>query len=335
MSELRGNPYVALTLDGCTTRRTASMLGVIAHYKRDQGGLRAELLDLRFPKGKRAPERIRRYAFALCVKWGITSKVVRAPTDNAASMRNAFQAQFDLDPEDAERSDQEEDTEVDDEDLDELGDIGKEMAGQALTSFARKLDEMRPDRLPDKLRRKGLAPMRSEHVCRTLNLAARDFLRGSPQSQGRLSKPLTRVSAYVATRKKSSARAEVFLANAFSFTSPGPAWRDGALAVVEKLPATKVDPLTNKERMILQEVVDTLAVAREFTKMFRTRRSTSGAVFSAVEAVRSDLVEDEGPAIATSTNGTMSKIVGKRFSDTAGSVYFIIARTAADGSRRR
>ena len=85
---LTQSPFVTITIDGWSTRRLASMIGIIVHYHGETFA-KASVLSIELFRGAHTG-RIAQFTIDTCNEWGITNKIVRIGTDNGSNMVKAF-----------------------------------------------------------------------------------------------------------------------------------------------------------------------------------------------------------------------------------------------------
>ena len=79
----------SLTIDGWSSRRLLSMLGVIVNLMSTNAKLNAELLGIKIFKGSHTGRNIE-FIIAIANEWGILNKIIRIGSDNAANMAKAL-----------------------------------------------------------------------------------------------------------------------------------------------------------------------------------------------------------------------------------------------------
>ena len=82
--------FVSLTIDGWSSRRLLSMLGVIVNFMTANAKLTVELLGLRVFKGSHTGQNIAEFIITIAKEWGILNKIIRIGSDNAANMARAL-----------------------------------------------------------------------------------------------------------------------------------------------------------------------------------------------------------------------------------------------------
>ena len=104
-------PYVALTIDGWTSRRKLSMISLVVYYIGENGALRNDLLNIRIFKGS---QRMAEFTQVAVQEWKLKTRIRIGP-DNAANMKKAFDTvlEYEHDPLDIEINDEEELEEID------------------------------------------------------------------------------------------------------------------------------------------------------------------------------------------------------------------------------
>ena len=80
-------PYVALTINGLTSRRQLSMISLVVYYIGENGTLRNDLLNIRFFKGSPTGEQIAKFTQVAAQEWKIENKIIRIGSDNAANIK--------------------------------------------------------------------------------------------------------------------------------------------------------------------------------------------------------------------------------------------------------
>ena len=82
--------FVSLTIDGWSSRRSLSILGVIVNFTNVNGKLSTGLLGFRLFKGNHIGRNIAEFIIDFANAWGILNKTIRIGSDNAANMASAL-----------------------------------------------------------------------------------------------------------------------------------------------------------------------------------------------------------------------------------------------------
>ena len=180
--------FVSLTIDGWSSRRLLSMLGVIVNFMDTGGALNAELLGIKVFNGKHTGENISHFIKEMANEWGIIDKIVRICSDNAANMKKAFlcfledhfHMQDDVIASSDSNIDNENTIEADIvsfiEFSDEFGGIPSSTFEAAVSEVFDILHENRNKNLIGKLRAGGLLPIWGRCVCHLIQLSVQKYL---------------------------------------------------------------------------------------------------------------------------------------------------------------
>ena len=87
--ELTKSPVVTITIDGWSSRRLISMIGIIVHYYAESVS-KVSVLSLEMINGPHTAQRIARFTLNTCDHWNIKDKIARIGTDNGSNMVKAF-----------------------------------------------------------------------------------------------------------------------------------------------------------------------------------------------------------------------------------------------------
>ena len=82
--------FISLTIDGWSSRRSLSMLGVIVNFTNVNGKLSTGLLGFRLFKGNHTGRNIAEFIIDFANEWGILNKIIRIGSDNAANMASGL-----------------------------------------------------------------------------------------------------------------------------------------------------------------------------------------------------------------------------------------------------
>ena len=343
--------FVSLTIDGWSSRRLLSMLGVIVNFMSTNAKLNAELLGIKIFKGSHTERNIAEFIIAIAKEWGILNKIIRIGSDNAANMAKALRIFL------KDYVDHHDDLSVDeivneyeqvtgiiiDEDFEnfidvdaEIDDIPNSIIETAITDISDNFQHrIVKNELIDKLRVKELLPIWGRCVCHLIQLAVQDYLSNPPESHNNITQLIHVTKKYISSCKKSSRCAEIFLENNFSLSLNNQTRWDSIYVMIESfleaekrgllklLPPMKCKPPKRSEIIILQDLLEVLEPIRLFTIEFHHSLGTSGMVLPALEMVYKQLADiDQDP---NSSAKALISIVKKRFSAIYDDKFLVIA----------
>ena len=268
-------PYVALTIDGWTSRRKLSMISLVVYYIGENGALRNDLLNIRIFKGS---QRIAEFTQVAAQEWKLKTRIRIGP-DNAANMKKAFDTvlEYEHDPLDIEINDEE-----------ELEEIDELILTDASVSIFEFLSDTNQNCLTSKLCRAGLLSIWGRCVCHLLQLAVNDFIQTKLGSHGVVNKIIMKANLFVRSARKSTHCGEIFLENNYSLDVMNQTRWDSMFKMhkshldaeskghLKLLPSLKHPIPRSYELSIIREVLDVLEPIHLFTLEFQAGVGTSG-----------------------------------------------------------
>ena len=319
--------YVALTIDGWSSRRQLSMLSLVVNFIDRNGILRSELLTLTFFKGKHTGERIAQFTQHTASEWDLENKIVRVGSDNAANMKKAFDTVLEI---------EHELVEIDiDGDEDELEEIEEKILTDAWISIFEYLSDMNLNSLTSKLRAAGLLSVWGRCICHLIQLCVNDFIQKHLRAHGSVNKFIVKANQFVNSARKSVQCGEIFLEYKFTLDAMNQTrWNSmhkmlqslldaETKGFLKLLPPLKHPIPRNYELSILREVVDVLEPIHLFTLEFESSLGTSGMVITGLEALyhHFNSIDSEQDSMSQ----IMSRLIQDRFSVIVLDHFMIIA----------
>ena len=219
--------FVSLTIDGWSSRRLLSMLGVIVNFLSTNAKLNAELLGIKIFKGSHTKRNIAEFIIAIAKEWDILNKIIRIGSDNAANMAKALRISLkdyvnhhdDLSVDEIVNEYEQSTGIIIDEDFEnfidvdaEIYDIPNSIIETAITDISDNFRQrIEKNELIDKIRVKELLPIWGGRcVCHLIQLAVQDYLSNPPESHNNITQLIHVTKKYISSCKKSSRCAEIF-----------------------------------------------------------------------------------------------------------------------------
>ena len=322
------NPYIlTLTIDGWSSRRRLSFIGIICHMMLEGCGMTEAALHCHYFRGSHNAKKCAQVLLSTIMKWKLGSKLVCIGTDNDSSILKACRHEMELNC-------------VEDVAEVELITDGNDENSVALLTIecdfaevSKKLLEAGDGALPADLRQKGLLLFHYRCANHLMNLAVGDFFKSPLQgrSGSQLLSLIGKARKWCICVKNSSLCAEVFHTHHFNIVAMNETrWNKmysmissivdnkGKLYLLPEYPKSPV-PSAHEIR-ILEEVREALAPAVEFTKLQEKGSSTSGMLLCALEMLAKKLVAD-----CSDLCKTFSNVVVARFSDPCSDPFYKIA----------
>ena len=178
--------FVTLTIDGWSSQRRLSFIGIICHMMLEGGGMTEAALHCHYFRGSHNAKKYAQVLLSTIMKWKLGSKLVCIETDNDSSILKACRDEMELNCVEDEDEECGEHTELDNkEDVAEVELItdGNDENSVALlpikcdfAEVSKKLLEAGDGALPAALRQKGLLLFHYRCANHLMNLAVGDFL---------------------------------------------------------------------------------------------------------------------------------------------------------------
>ena len=320
--------FVSLTIDGWSSRRLLSMLGLIVNFMDTGGSLKAELLGIKVFKGKHTGENISLFITEMAIEWGILDKIVGIGSDNAANMKKALSCFWEKHLKmynglsaSGDSTTHENTIEEDFEELIEFDDEFEAISNSTFEEATSEIFEILHEKLDNiliaNLRAVGLLPIWGRCVCHLIQLSIQSYLAHPLGYHCNITEIIAKTKAYIKSCKKSSRCAEVFSEHKFSLSLMNQTRWDSMFYMIESfikaeqkgylklLPSLNIKPPKKSEILILQALLDTLEPIRLFTIELQHALGTSGIVFPALDMVYKQLAEidtepDSPPQILSS-----------------------------------
>ena len=342
-NELAHSPFVTITIDGWSTRRLVSMMGIIVHYHGETYA-KASVLSIALFRGPHTGERIARFTIDTCNDWCIANKIVRVGTDNGSNMVKAF-SQIDelLDLDESELPEdyiyEEDYFDGYNESLDnfELQEIDKSIMKEAVENLTEELEETSPQSLLVGLRKDGLLPLWFPCVCHTAQLAVKDFLKTDLGNRGEINAIVKKAQEFVKSAKSSTKCAEIFMEKGFNLMSMNATrWNSmydmlrsiisaDEKELIDLLPPLKSEVPKKYEINIFREVCDVLQPITLFTSEMQATHGTSGMTIPALEMVMKELQNGDLNMMDNSLASILSNILKKRFQNIMSDKFYWLA----------